>query len=263
MTQELKFAIKLIKDAGQLVMDGLDKVVVERSKADKRDICIKAELEAEKMITDRIKKKYSHHRIYGEEYGKIDGKSDYVWLIDPLDGTKYYITGIKLFDVSIALWKDDEPIIGVVYFPASDDIYFAEKGKGAFHNQKRIRVSNINKLDESIIYLDMTNPYKLKPEEQKVAVRRLELIFKNFYRLRAFGLGPFACCGIAQGYFEGYFDLTGKEEILDLAAGIVIVKEAGAKITGLDGKYHGQDTSNIVITNGKIHNKFLKLLNNV
>lgn len=75
-------------------------------------------------------------------------------------------------------------------------------------------------------------------------------------------MGSLACCCLAQGGFEGFFDLTGKEQILDIAAGIAIAKEAGAKITGLDGKYHGQDTAHILITNGKIHNKLLKLLNN-
>lgn len=260
MTKELKFAIKLAKDAGKIVIDGLDKVVVKKSKADKRDIYTNIDREAERMIINRIKKKYPHHKIYGEEYGKIDAESDYVWIIDPIDGTKYYVAGIKLFDVSIALWKGDTPIVGVVYSPALNDIYFAEKGKGAFHNQKRLRVSNINRLNESIIYLDITGSNKLKTEEQKITMRRLELIFKNVYRFRAFGLGAVACCYVAQGGYDGYFDLTGKEKILDIAAGITIAKEAGAKVTGLDGKYHGQDTSNIVITNGKIHNKFLKLL---
>lgn len=263
MKQELKFAIKLARDAGKLVIDRLDKVVIEKSKADKRDICTKVELEAEKMIINRIKKKYPRHKIYGEEYGKIKGESDYIWIIDPLDGTKYYISGIKIFDISIALYNGDSPIIGVVYLPATGDIYFAEKGKGAFHNQKRIAVSNIGKLKESIIYLDIAGSDRLKPKEQRITLKRLELIFKNIYRFRAFGLGAVACCYLSQGGFEGYFDLTGKEKIWDIAAGIVIAKEAGAKVTGLDGKYHGQDTSNIVITNGKIHNKFLKLLNSV
>ncbi len=261
MTQELKFAIKLAKEAGKIIMNSLDKVIIERSKLDKRDICTDIDEKVEKMLVSKIKKQYPHHKIYGEEYGKVEGGRDYVCIIDPLDGTKYYFSGIKLFDVSIALWKGNLPIAGVVYLPATDDIYFAEKGKGAFHNQKRIKVSNIDKLKESIIYLDITGSNKLKPEEQKVAMERLKLIFENTYRFRAFGLGAVACCYIAQGGLEAYFDLTGKEKILDIAAGIIIAKEAGAKITALDGKYHGQNTSHIVITNGKIHNQFLKLLN--
>jgi len=261
MTQELKFAIKLAKEAGKIIMNGLDKVIIERSKLDKRDICTNIDEKVEKMLVSRIKKQYPHHKIYGEEYGKIKGESDYVWIIDPLDGTKYYSSGIKLFDVSIALWKGNLPIAGVVYLPATNDIYFAERGIGAFCNQKRIKVSGINKLSDSIIYLDITGSNKPKPNEQKTAMERLRLIFENVYRFRAFGLGAVACCYIAQGGLEGYFDLTGKEKILDIAAGITVAKEAGAKITGLDGKYHGQNTSHVVITNGKIHNEFLKLLN--
>ena len=263
MTKELKFAIKLAENAGKILISGLDKVIVKKTKSDKRDICTNVDIAAEEMIIKRIKSKYPDHKIYSEEKGKIKGTSSYVWIIDPIDGTKYYINGIKLFSTSIALWKNDEPIIGVIYLPGFNDIYWAEKGKGAFCNQKRIKVSSVNNLKNSMITLDITSINKLNPSKQKIAMRRLEAILKNTYRFRVFGLGSLSLCSIAKGGLEGYFDLSGKEEILDIAAGIVIAKESGAKITGLDNKYRGQGTSHIVITNGKIHNKFLKLLNNV
>ena len=262
MSKELKFAIKLARDAGKILMDGLDKAVVKRYKIDRRDIVTSMDLKSEELIVSRIKKEYPNHKIYSEECGKIKASSDYVWIIDPLDGTKYYAAGVNFFDLSIALWKGNEPVLGVVYSPASDDLYWAEKGKGAFCNNRKIKVSKINKLDEAIVYLEIAASDKLKPDEYKLAMERFELIFKNIYRFRGFGLGARACCYIAQGGYDAYFDLTGKEEILDLAAGIIIAKEAGAKITGLDGKFQSQDTSHVVITNGKIHNDFLKLLNN-
>ncbi len=261
MSEELKFAIELAKEAGEILMNGFDRVRVEKTKADKRDILTNMDLEAEKIIIEKIKQKYPSHQIDGEEYGRIKGDSDYLWILDALCGTKYYAKGIKLFNVSIALWKGDEPIIGVIYLLTIGDLYWAEKDKGAFCNNKRIRVSDIDNLKEAIIYLDMASSDKLRVEEHKLFSKRLELISKHAYRFRALGLGGFACCFIAQGGYEAYFDLSGKEEVLDVAAGIVIAKEAGATITGLDGKFHGQNVSHLIITNGKIHNEFLKLLN--
>ncbi|KPJ55419.1 hypothetical protein AMJ47_00975 [Parcubacteria bacterium DG_72] len=261
MREELKFAIDLAKDVGKILMDGIDKVEIEKSKTDKRDICTNMDLRAEKLIIKRIRNKYPHHKIYSEEIGKIDEKSDYVWIIDPIDGTKYYTNGIKLFSTSIALWKKNESIIGVVFFPGLNDIYWAEKGRGAFCNKKRIKVSDNKDLKYSMIVLDLAYSNKLTLKEKKIALKRMGVLFKNVYRIRAFGSGPLSVCSVARGGLEGYFDLSGKQEILDIAAGIIIAKEAGARITGLDGKYHGQDTKHIVISNSKIHSKLLKILN--
>ncbi|MBU2545074.1 inositol monophosphatase [Patescibacteria group bacterium] len=263
MTKELKFATNLAKDAGKILMDEFGKAKILKTKADKRDVCTNVDLKTEQMIIGKIKENYPDHKIYGEETGKTNGESDYTWIIDPIDGTRYYISGIKFFSVSIALWKDNEPILGVVYFPALDEIYYAEKGKGAFCDKKKLKVSSISNLKDSIIALDIACSNKLELSEKKTTTRRLETIFANTYRIRLFGLGTFVLCSIAKGGFEGYFDLTGKEKVLDLVAGIIIAKEAGAKITGLDGKYLGKNTSHVVITNGKIHNKFLELINSI
>lgn len=260
MSKELKFAIEIAKEAGQILMDGLGKVKVVKTKADKLHIVTNMDLGSENLIIEKIKQKYPRHQIYGEEFGRIKGESDYVWILDALCGTKYYAKGIKLFNVSIALWKGDEPILGVVYLPAVGDMYWAEKDKGAFCNNKKIKVSDVNRLDESRVCFCATSSNKLTRDEYSLVAKRLEMLLRNVYRFYNFGFSA-PVCFMAQGGFEAFFDLTGKESILDMAAGIVIAKEAGATITGLDGKFHGQDTSHLVITNGKIHNEFLKLLN--
>lgn len=260
MGKELKFAIGLAKEAGEILMNGFDKVKIERVKADKMHILTNMDLEAEKIIIEKIRQRHPTHKVHSEECGRISGKEDCIWLIDPLCGTKYYAKRIKLFNVSIALWKGDEPILGVVHLPAVGDTYWAEKDKGAFCNNRKIRVSGIDKLKESRVCLTTTGSNKLTQDEYKLAVSRLELLLRNTYRFYAFSFGA-ALCFMAQGGFDAFFDLTGQEDILDMAAGMVIAKEAGAKITGLDGKFHGQDANHLVITNGKIHSDFLKLLN--
>ncbi len=261
MIEQLKFAVHLAKKAGDMLVDGFDSCFLKNPQLYKRDEVTNMDLESEKMIIGLIKKKYPGHKIISEECGKIEGKSDYVWIIDPLDGTKYYSAGIKLCNVLISLWKGNMPLVGVVYMPFTKDIYWAEKGGGAFFNHKKISVSKVNSFKESVAYVDATKSNQLSKREKDVAAKRLGVILKNSYRLRGISLGPAPLCYIAQGIAEAFFDLTGKERIWDLAAGFVIVKEAGGRITSLDGKFHGQDISNVVVTNDKIHNEFLKLLN--
>lgn len=261
MTQELKFAIHLAKKAGDLLVEGFNSCFLKNPQIYKRDEITNMDLESEKFIIRLIKKKYPDHKIISEECGKVEGKSDFVWIIDPLDGTKYYSAGIKLCNVLVSLWKANTPLVGVVYMPFTGDIYWAEKGGGAFFNYKKITVSKVSSFKESVVYIDSTRSNQLNKKEVSLAGKRLGLILGNSYRLRGISLGPIPLCYIAQGMAEAFFDLAGKERIWDLAAGFVIAKEAGAKITSLDGKFHGQDISNVVITNGKIHTEFLKLLN--
>ncbi|MDD4989735.1 MAG: inositol monophosphatase [Candidatus Pacebacteria bacterium] len=261
MTEELKFAIYLAKKAGDVLVNGFENCFLKNPQAYRRNEITNMDLESEKMIIGLIKKKYPSHRIISEECGIVEGKSDYVWIIDPLDGTKYYSAGIKACNVLISLWKGNTPLVGVVYLPFTKDIYWAEKGGGAFFNRKKIFVSKVNKFKESVIFVDAARSDKLNKKELHLAAKKLGIILENCYRLRGISFGPLPLCYIAQGIAEAFFDLTGKQKIWDLAPGFVIVKEAGGKITGLDGRFHGQDVSNAVVTNGKIHNEFLKLLN--
>lgn len=261
MTEQLKFAIYLAKTAGETLVAGFDNSFIKYSQVNRRNVVTNMDLESEKMIIGLIKKKYPDHKIISEECGKIEGKSDYVWIIDPLDGTKYYSAGIKACNVLISLWKDNTPLVGVVYLPFTKDIYWAEKGKGAFFNRKKIFVSKVKKFKESVVFVDAARSEKLNQEELHLAAKKLGVILENCYRLRGISFGPLPLCYMAQGIAEAFFDLTGKEKIWDLAPGFVIVSEAGGKITGLDGKFHGQNISNAVVTNGKVHNEFLKLLN--
>lgn len=261
MSEELEFAIKLAKDAGKILMQKINNAVIKKYKRDKRNIVTNADLKTEKIILGMIRRKYPKHKIYSEELGEDKKEEKNIWFIDSLDGTKYYVTGVNLFSVSIAFWRGDKPILGVVYMPASDDLYWAETGKGAYHNNKKIKVSSIRQMKEAIIYLDIAGINKFKKKEASIVLKKFNLIFKNSYRIRSFGWGSAGLCFIAQGAIDAYFDLSGKVKIYDLAAGIIVAEESGAKISGLDGNFHGQRVGHLVVTNGLLHKKFLKLLN--
>ncbi|MFH0739791.1 MAG: inositol monophosphatase [bacterium] len=263
MTQELKFAIHLAKTASETLLEGFN--IFQKNPQDYHISQVtNMDLASEKTIIGLIKKKYPSHKIISEECGIIEGASDYIWIIDPLDGTKYYSAGIKLCNVLISLWKGGTPLVGVVYMPFTGDIYWAEKGGGAFFNKKKILVSHIKNLKESAVFVEAAKSNLLNKKELHLAGKRLGAVLEICYRLRGVSLGPLPLCYIAQGIADAFIDLTGRGGIWDLAPGFVIAKEAGARITGLDGKFHGQDMScNIVVTNGKIHTEFLKLLNSV
>lgn len=260
-SNELKLAIRLAKEAGNELMRNFNKSVVIKFKGDKRNVVTDMDLQIENLIVKKLRKAYPNHQIYGEEEGFQGEKSDYIWFVDSIDGSKYYIAGSNLFSISISLWRKNNPIVGVVYFPASKDLYWAEKDKGSFHNKKRIKVSYREELKESIIYLDQGNFNKLNKNNKIKFIKRLKAINEKFYRFRNIGCSSLGLCLLAEGSLEAYFGLSGKEKIYDVAAGIVIGMEAGAKFTNLDGQFKGQNVSHLVVTNGKIHQKLLKLLN--
>ena len=258
MSQNLKFIIELSKKAGRKILKNVDNARLIKSQ-DIRDVTTNLDLESEKIITSAIQKKFPGHNIMREEEDNINNQSNYSWTIDPLDGTKYFYKGIKFFSVSIALWKNNEPTIGVVYNPCTNDCYWAEKNKGAFLNGKKLQVSKIKNISEAIIYLDFQSKKHAKIQEE-ILEKRLLKIYKNFYRFRTFGCGSLALCFLAQGYFDAYFDINGSQPIIDSGGGMIIAKEAGAKITDLNGKYPGMNANHMVITNNKIHDQVLKIL---
>lgn len=262
MTKNLNFTIGLAKKAGNLLISRLDKIrKIQYKKGDLRHPTFELEKKLENEIVAAIMSRFPGHNVMREEGEDINNKSEYTWIIDPIDGTRYFINGIKFFTVSIGLWQGNEPLIGVVYNPGAGDCYFAETGKGSFLNDKKLAVSKIDNLPKSIIALDTTGTDRLNGAESNLFFRRLKKVAENFYRFRAFGSGSLSLCYLAQGHLEAYFDLSGREEVLDIGAGLAIAKEAGAKITDPQGNYPGLDTNYLVVTNGLIHNKLLKLLN--
>ena len=182
ISPNLKFIIELSKKAGRKILKNMDNARLVKSQ-DIRDVTTDLDLESERIITIAIQKKFPKHNIMREEEYNVDNQSSYTWTIDPIDGTKYFYQGIKFFSVSIALWKNSEPIMGVVYNPCTDDCYWAEKNKGAFLNGKKLKVSKTKKISEAIIYLDFQAKNNTKNQEA-ILEKRLIKIYKNFYRCK-------------------------------------------------------------------------------
>ncbi len=253
-----KIAVDAVREAGKTLMKKFNNVRVLKYK-DRQDILTDADLRAERIIINKIKANFPDHNIISEEAGSMDLKSEYTWIIDPLDGTKHYIRKMPIFCVSIALQKNEEIIVGVIFVPATNSLFYAEKGKGAFLNGRKIHVSQVKNLADAFIYAELPN-CKLSKKSFNKYHQRLGEFLKKTYRVRAWGSGPLGFCYVALGGFDSYVLLNDGTKLTDAAAGVLIVKEAGGRVTDINGNEFTRKTTNPVASNGKIHNQIIKIL---
>lgn len=219
------------------------------------NLVTEADHAAEKVIIEVIKKEFPEHFILSEEVGEIKTASEYKWIIDPIDGTVNFANGIPLCCVSIGLEKEGEMIMGAVYNPLMNELFFAEKTKGATLNDKKIEVSNKTKVATSCLVTGFPYIYFDEPNGP------LE-IFEKFIRkgiaVRRLGSAAIDLCWVAAGRFDGFYEHSLKA--WDSAAGSLIVKEAGGKITDFKGDVYSIYQPRILATNGKIHEEMLREL---
>ena len=203
-----------------------------------------------------VRKKYPDHNILGEEGKYAKTNSTYTWIIDPLDGTNNFAHGIPIFCVSIAVERNGEVLLGVVYDSSRKEMFMAEKGKGAFLNGKKISVSRRSELRDCML---ATGFYY---DRGKNLVETLDQI-REFYQtgiieIRRLGSAALDLCYVACGRYDGFWEFTLNP--WDFAAGKLIVEEAGGKVTDRDGNDPGIRKSYIVSSNGRVHGKMMDIL---
>lgn len=253
-----KFLIKTAKDAGKILLKDYGKLKHKDIQHKiNLELVTKTDLKSEEFIVKQIERKFTDHSILSEECGLIDKKSDYLWLIDPLDGTNNFIMSNPLFAVTISLAYKGDVIAGVGYAPRIKELYFTEKGRGAFLNGKRIKVSKESKLEESILLF--CHGHKKRDYQE---VTRIYTAFKLKCRsLRQLGSALLELGFVAAGRCESLMidGLT----TWDLATGVLLVKEAGGQVTDFHGKEWDLKSTSIVATNSRIHNQLLPTLKKI
>jgi myo-inositol-1(or 4)-monophosphatase len=257
-SRELQTAIAAARAAEKILLKNMDKQHIARKKG-AHDFCTNVDLKAEKAIMGIIAKRFPEHNIVSEEEGDIGKKSGFSWLVDPIDGTKNYFRKIPLFAVSVALAKGNDVLAGAVLDPSTRRLYYAEKGKGAFLNGKRIHVSKTSRMKDASLYIDSENPFELRGKQAKRALKRQENLQKNSYRVRNFGASTLALCYLAQGGYDAYVHLQ-RVKRMDVAAGALMVREAGGKITSADGSRFRLERMPVAASNGLLQRQLLKLL---
>ena len=257
-SSRLRFAINLAKNAGLIHMSYFGKLNSIKSKSSQIDLVSQADIKSNQYIVNKIQSTYPNHSILSEEQGELDNNSEYTWIIDPLDGTTNFIHQLPIFSCSIGLQKNKKTILGVVYNPAADKCFYAEKENGAFLNGNQISVTSSNTLSECLLATGF--PYK---HDNKYDL--LFEIFKDFYDrtrgLRRLGSASLDLCFVAMGRFDGFYEYGLKS--WDVCAGEIILKEAGGIITDWNGiDEMPQDNSRVLASNKFIHKFMSNILMN-
>ena len=249
LKKEKSTALLAARQAGKVLLHyyGRKEKIKEKSN---KSLVATADLEANKAIIKTIKEHFPGHNILSEETGFEDNKSDYKWVIDPLDGTHNFLHEIPIFGTSIALEYKGEVIVGILHFPILKITAVAEKGKGAFLNGKRINVSNKKNINHAFFVFE----YAFGDRRKKLDF--LEKFINEMVDLRNFGSAIYGLLMLACGNLDGYVIYTTNE--WDMAAGALIVIEAGGIITDIQGSKWKPAGGSFVISNVKLHNKLLK-----
>ena len=222
----------------------------------RKNLVTEMDKKSEALIIRRIRDSYPEHSIFSEESGLFDkSRSQYKWIIDPLDGTTNYAHGFNFFAVSIALMKREIIIAGAVYDPIRDELYSAARGCGAYLNKKRIRVSKVNIIGESLLSTGF--PYKLGKAMKKNIDYFVSFMMKA-QAIRRPGSASLDLCYVAAGRFDGFWEM--ELHPWDTAAGVLIVEEAGGVVTDFKGGAFNPFMRQVVASNSKIHSQMLHIL---
>ena len=254
----LNTAIKAARAAGAIInRASLDLERLQVNTKAPNDFVTEVDQAAETAIIDTLLTAYPGHGILAEESGSARGArdSDYVWIIDPLDGTTNFIHGLPTYAVSIGLAFRGQVQQAVVYDPARNDLFFASKGRGAFLNDKRLRVSKRTRMAEALIGTGF--PFR-KGDDLAHYLRILEMVMKSCAGVRRPGAAALDLCYVAAGWYDGFFE-TGLSP-WDVAAGSLLVTEAGGLVGNFTGEAEFLHQREVVAASPKIYGQLVQML---
>jgi myo-inositol-1(or 4)-monophosphatase len=250
----LTLALDLARRAGALILDGLGRSRDIRHKG-AIDLVTEYDLRSERLVVDAIRHAFPSDSILSEEAG-ASGEAGIRWVIDPLDGTTNFAHGLPHFSVSIACWEQDKPAFGVVFDPTRSELFHAVRGQGAWLNAQPLHVSTESRLEES--FLATGFPYDIRSNSED-NLDHFASMSRRAFAIRRFGSAALDLAYVAAGRYDAYWELSVYP--WDWAAGILLVREAGGRVTALDGR----DTfplgiASFLASNGLVHDQTLRAL---
>lgn len=252
MLQDL---IYISKEAGDYIRSRFNSNFRTKFKTNESDLVTEIDKASEKMILNFIKKKYPDHGIIAEEGGSTKSKSEYNWVIDPLDGTVNFAHGFPVFAVSIGLQKNNETIAGVVYDIMRNVLYSAESGKGSYEDGNKISVNVNSNLNHSLLVTGF--PYDVR-ENPENTLGKFTALTKAARGIRRLGSAAIDFCYVAKGVFDGFWEVHLNP--WDICAGKLIVEEAGGLVTDFNGDSINIFSKRILASNGKVHDAMIEVL---
>ena len=221
------------------------------------DFVTASDKKVEKILINELQEARPSYSILSEEIGQINNDKSFKWIIDPIDGTANFLHGIPHFAISIGLEHDDEIICGIVYDPIKDEMFVAEKGNGSYLNNQRMRVSSRSKLKDCIVF---TGGPRLDSKNKELALEEYKKFSsKILIPIRKLGSASLDMAYVAAGRCDGFWQRN--LNYWDIAAGIVLVKEAGGFVTDFEGENRYVENKTILATNSRISKEMIEVLN--
>jgi myo-inositol-1(or 4)-monophosphatase len=246
----------IAREAGALLMEKFRQRIGFTYKGD-ADLVTAADKAAEKLIADRIGEHFPGHDLYGEEGTRTNTGSDYRWYIDPLDGTTNFAHGFPVFCVSLGLEFKGERIAGVIFDPTRDEMFAAEKGSGAYLNGERIAVSKVNNLAECLTGTGFPSHKRHKNPN----IFFYHVITLRTHGVRRAGSAAIDLANVACGRLDAFWEFNLNP--WDTAAGVVLVEEAGGRVTRFDGSEWLLDSKETLATNGLVHREMMDVMQQI
>ncbi|MEK7807528.1 MAG: inositol monophosphatase family protein [Chloroflexota bacterium] len=252
LTQILSTAITIAKNAGAILKENNGDRQINFKGA--IDLVTDYDKRSEAYIVSALRQAFPDHALHGEEGTRVNKGADYEWLIDPIDGTTNFAHGLPIFSVSLGLAHHGEPVLGVVYDPSREEIFSAIKGEGAHLNGKPIRISTTSNLNHSLLVTGFPYDARTNPDNN---VKEFVQFTMRSQAVRRLGSAALDLCYVASGRFDGFWEK--RINLWDVAAGTIIVREAGGVVTEATGEspipHHC-----IVASNGLIHDEMIAVL---
>lgn len=259
MIDELLNAAKIAaKSAGEILREGYGTTFRIDNKTGRNNLVTEYDFAAEKVIISQLKEKFPNHKFLAEESGETgnQNKDEVIWVIDPLDGTVNFAHAIPIFAVSIAAIKNGEILCGVIYNPMLDELFYASKGQGAYLNDKAISVSESDDMHTSLLVTGF--PYNVDKNPYDCVGTFVKIVL-NGIPIRRLGSAALDLAYVASGRFDGFWEAD--LHPWDVAAGVIIVEEAGGKVSQYDGNKFKIFDNTILATNGLIHSQIKDVIN--
>tara|TARA_B100001996_G_scaffold334572_1_gene284780 strand:+ start:339 stop:1127 length:789 start_codon:yes stop_codon:yes gene_type:complete len=246
-----KASKNLIRDFGEVEQ-------LQVSQKGPGDFVTASDKKVEKILIEELQKARPGYSILSEEIGEINNDNPFRWIIDPIDGTSNFLHGIPHFAISIGLEHNKEIIAGIIYDPIKDEMFTAEKGNGAYLNNHRLRVSSRSKLKECIVF---TGGPKINSKNKEQSLKEYEKFSSTvMIPIRKLGSAALDIAYVAAGRCDGYWQRNLK--YWDIAAGIILVKEAGGFVSDFNGSEKFVENETILVTNSRINKEMIEILNN-
>lgn len=241
---------EIAREAGALLMEYFHQRVTVEYKGDV-DLVTEADRRSEALILERIRARWPSHNVTGEEGSRVEKGSDYRWYVDPLDGTTNFAHGFPVFCISLALEHKGRRVAGVVYDPTREEMFAAEQGSGAYLNQQRIQVSKVANLAECLVATGFPSHKRHKNPN----IYFYHQITLRTHGVRRAGSAALDLCSVACGRFDGFWEFNLNP--WDTAAGVLLVEEAGGRVTDMRGGPFHISSRETLASNGLVHEALL------